>query len=118
MGDEQESVPWESLVYVTGQINYGGRVTDDQDRRLLMTILAQYYTEKILDDDYKFSMSGTYYAPPEGDLNSMIEYTRTLPMDEQPEVFGMHDNALVAYNVSETNRVIETILGLQPRITS
>merc|ERR1712224_769890 len=55
--DEQDTVPWESLVYVTGQINYGGRVTDDQDRRLLMTILAQYYTENIVSDEYKFSLS-------------------------------------------------------------
>ena len=39
-------------------------------------------------------------------------------MDEQPEVFGMHDNALVAYNVSETTRVVDTILSLQPRVTT
>ena len=116
--DEQDEVPWESLVYVTGQINYGGRVTDDLDRRCLMTILGVYYNPEILGDEYRFSPSGTYYAPPEGDLASMIEYTRGLPMDEQPEVFGMHDNALVAYNVSETSRVIDTILSLQPRVTT
>ena len=40
---------------------------------------------------------GHYYAP--GDegttLSEMMEYIRGLPMEEQPEVFGMHDNALV-----------------------
>lgn len=40
---------------------------------------------------------GNYYAP--GDesitLDKMMEYIRGLPMEEQPEVFGMHDNALV-----------------------
>ena len=39
-------------------------------------------------------------------------------MEEQPEVFGMHDNALVAYNISETDRIIDTVLGIQPRVTS
>jgi dynein heavy chain len=116
--DEQDQIPWESLVYVTGQINYGGRVTDDQDRRCLMTILEQYYTVAVLDDDYRFSESGLYYSPVEGSLEAMINYTRSLPLEEQPEVFGMHINALTAFNVNETNRLIDTILGIQPRIAS
>lgn len=114
--DEQDSVPWESLVYVTGEINYGGRVTDDQDRRCLMTILSQYYTADILDDDYRFSESGKYYSPPEGTLEALIQYTRSLPPEEQPEVFGMHINALTAFNVNETSRIIDTVLSIQPRV--
>ena len=68
--EEQEQIPWAALVYVTGQINYGGRVTDDLDRRCLMSILKKYYLERVLDDEYRFTPSGTYYAPPEGDLKS------------------------------------------------
>lgn len=29
------------------QINYGGRVTDDNDRRLLMCTLGQYYCPEV-----------------------------------------------------------------------
>ena len=116
--DEQDHIPWETLVYVTGQINYGGRVTDDNDRRLLMTILKQYYTEQIMEDDYHFSESGKYYSPPEGNLETMLGYIRALPLEEQPEVFGMHQNALVAFNVAETSRVIDVVLSIQPRVSS
>ena len=35
---KQENIPWDALNYVIGQINYGGRVTDDLDRKCLMTI--------------------------------------------------------------------------------
>lgn len=41
--------------YVTGQINYGGRVTDDWDRRLLLSMLKIFYNENIFKEDYVFS---------------------------------------------------------------
>jgi dynein heavy chain len=62
--DEQDEIPWAALVYVTGHINYGGRVTDDQDRRCLLTTLEKYYCiENVQQDDYVYSDSGDYRAP-------------------------------------------------------
>lgn len=61
--EEQNEIPWKALRYVTGEINYGGRVTDDWDRRCLMSILNQFYTHHLLEDEHKFSPSGRYYAP-------------------------------------------------------
>jgi len=58
-----DKVPFDALRYLTGQCNYGGRVTDAKDRRLITTILNDYYTDKIFDDNYKFSPSGLYFAP-------------------------------------------------------
>lgn len=82
--DEQEIVPWDAMTYVTGQINYGGRVTDDQDRRCLLAILKQFYTDKILNDKYKFSKSGIYYAPTHGQLQTYKDYIEALPLEDKP----------------------------------
>jgi len=113
-----ENMPWNALIYITGHVNYGGRVTDDQDRRCLMSILDTYYAgEKVVNDDgYKFSESGTYYTPPNGSYSALMSYFDNLPMVDNPEVFGMHDNANISFQLQETQAIYETVLGLQPRV--
>ena len=49
------------LQYTAGHINYGGRVTDDWDRRCLMNILNDFYSNKVLAGHHTFSPSGTYH---------------------------------------------------------
>lgn len=75
---------------MVAEANYGGRVTDDKDRRLIKVILKDFYCEQALNEDYKYSPSGVYFCPPEGNFDSYIEYIKSLPLNEKPEVFGMH----------------------------
>ena len=110
-----DNIPYAALAYLVGECNYGGRVTDDKDRRCIMNILDDFYTPKILDDSYRFSPSGVYYAPEPGTLNNYRDYVRALPFNEGPEVFGLHDNANISSAISETNLLLETALSLQPR---
>lgn len=45
---DSEEVPWDAMRFMTGQINYGGRVTDDWDRVLLLNILQRFYNEDVV----------------------------------------------------------------------
>ena len=58
--NDYDELPLEALTYLTGECNYGGRVTDDKDRRLLISLLSIFYTAKIVDDDnYRLEASVT-----------------------------------------------------------
>ena len=116
--DNQEEVPWDALIFVTGHINYGGRVTDDNDRICLIKSLMKYCSPDCLKEGYKFSNSGTYYAPEDGPIEKYRDYIDTFPINDNPEIFGLHDNANINFQTQESIRVIETILSIQPRLSS
>ena len=40
---QEDIIPFDALKYLTAECNYGGRVTDDKDRRLITTLLEDYY---------------------------------------------------------------------------
>jgi dynein heavy chain len=50
---------------MTGEVTYGGRVTDEWDRVILNNLLEKYYSTKTLDStkEHKFSRSDAYFIP-------------------------------------------------------
>ena len=113
-----EQIPWDALRYMAAEANYGGRVTDPKDRRLILTILDDYYTSEVLDDTHKLSDSGVYYIPPEGELSSYKEYIKEeLPINDLTEIFGLHENADITSAINETNRLLGNVLSLMPRVS-
>merc|ERR1719310_1972746 len=58
-------VPLKALLYLTGECNYGGRVTDDKDRRLIMTLLADYFCLDVLVEGAAICAEHPEYIVPE-----------------------------------------------------
>ncbi|XP_067839723.1 dynein axonemal heavy chain 6 [Heptranchias perlo] len=113
---QEGKIPWDALVYITGEITYGGRVTDAWDQRCLRTILKRFFSPGILANGYKYSSSGIYYSPEADSLQAFKEYIEGLPLIDDPEIFGMHENANLAFQRQETNNMISTVLEVQPNV--
>lgn len=58
--DEYEKVPYKVLNFLGAEINYGGRVTDEKDKRLISTILGRFIDPGMVTDGFKYSESGIY----------------------------------------------------------
>ena len=56
--DEYADIPIRVLRFLVTEINYGGRVTDDKDRRLINNLVTGFVGQQVLDPDYDFSASG------------------------------------------------------------
>ena len=44
-----------------------------------------------------------------------MEYIRGLPINDTPEMFGLHDNANITFAVNETYQLLNGIVKLQPK---
>ena len=69
----------QALNYCTGRCNYGGRVTDDKDQRLLSSILERFFCPE-LEEGYKFSSSPDFYVPTCSRHGDYIKYIENLPL--------------------------------------
>ncbi|KAK0056678.1 dynein heavy chain 1 axonemal-like isoform X1 [Biomphalaria pfeifferi] len=113
---EYADIPFKVLVYTAGHINYGGRVTDDWDRRCLMNILGGFYKPEVVQEDYQYSESGIYkQINPEQELSGYLSYIRSLPINDTPEIFGLHANANITFAQNETFNVLRDLIQLQPK---
>lgn len=73
--NDYDELPLDALTYLTGECNYGGRVTDDKDRRLLISLLGIFYTQEIIkDENYRWEASESVCA-------GLLYYTRRFVRD-------------------------------------
>lgn len=116
--NDYEVIPYKVVSALTADVNYGGRVTDSWDRRLIAAQLVDFVNERVLEVGYQFSPSGHYRSIGASDKQGYLDYLEALPVNALPEVFGLHDNADITCAQKDTFTMFATILSLQPRAAS
>jgi len=117
MESKKRPVDWITVNYMVCDVQYGGKITDAYDLRLFNTYGKSWLVEKCLSTDFKFvAGNDTYYIPPVNqDIEVYRKYIEQLPLVDDPEVFGLHANADLAYRTAQTKTTLNTILDIQPK---
>nr|XP_045000110.1 dynein axonemal heavy chain 14 [Jaculus jaculus] len=114
----KSEIPWQALRYLIGEVTYGGRVTDEWDKRCLNTLLYKFCNPEVLKDDFSFSGDEMCQpVPSSASIKDCIHIIQSLPDDDSPEVLGIHPEATRTCNETEAQKFIESLITLQPKAT-
>eukprot|EP00762_Andalucia_godoyi_P002660 ANDGO_03360.mRNA.1 Dynein-1-beta heavy chain len=102
---DRAELPFRALRYLAGEINYGGRITDEWDRRLMQTLCDTYLCQAVVAEDSHVLMSSGSTAvlrvPSQEivNLEQCIDGLRktaafgSSPAFSPAELLGLHSNA-------------------------
>ena len=111
--DPKRGISWQTVQFMLGEVQYGGRVTDDYDKRLLKTFTAVWFNPELLTQDFKFYEG--YTIPDCRTLEEYSEFIASMPLQDKPEVFGLHSNANITYQINTAASILDQILNVQPK---
>jgi len=115
---------------LVAECNYGGRITDDRDRRLIKVYAKEIFEDSLVALD-KWRPVGTEeynYVYPADEANTkhpdiasiftpdyfLQEIQKHFENRDQPMAFGQHTNAEITSQIMDTNELLLSILSLQP----
>jgi len=127
---KSDPIPWTAIQYLLAEANYGGRITDERDRRLI-----KVYAREIFDSGLtaieKWRPLGTEefnYAYPIDEAGTkhpnvaeiftpsytFDEIAKHMTSQDPPIAFGQHTNAEITSQIMDSNELLASILSLQP----
>ena len=99
--DPKKGISWPTVCYMLGEAQYGGRVTDDFDKRLLCTFTQLWFSDRLLQPGFDFYK---YYPLPQSSsiksVTACLDHVSQLPTEDSPEVLGHHANADITYQIN------------------
>ena len=110
---KKRPVDWECVNYMICDVQYGGRITDEWDRRVFNTYGRAWLVPAIQESGFAFFEG---YRIPQGlEVDTYRKAISQLPLVDVPQVFGLHGNADVSFRTRQTGQVLSTILEVQPK---
>ena len=111
--DPKRGISWSTVQFMLGEVQYGGRVTDDFDKRLLNTFTSVWFNSELMSPDFNFHEG--YTIPECTNLEEYQDFICGLPLHDTPEVFGLNSNADITYQINTAKGILDQVLDIQPK---
>jgi len=115
------ALSFKAMQYMTCDVQYGGRITDDLDREMFQAYGALWITEDVFREKYSFNTLITeynYQIPDYTEHTKYLEHINTLPEKDNPLIFGLNSNADLTYRLKESNEMINVLVETMPKESS
>jgi dynein heavy chain len=121
------AISWPTVQYMVAEVQYGGKITDDMDRRVFGAYTEVWLSSATLAPGFRFNpnagtqKSGSdqhlYIVPNLLETDEYLSFIQKLPEVDTPEVLGLHSNADLSFRFKEVNQLLDTIVETQPKQT-
>ena len=118
-------VPWDSILYLIGEVTYGGSITDETDRIVMNSTLLKFINENLFDKEKDQNgndleneikiVFGNYEIPAYKELYEYQKYLKDLPSFDDPDIFGLNDNANIVYELKESGAFLNNLTNILPK---
>jgi dynein heavy chain len=102
-------------------IHYGGKITQELDRDLFLTYGELWISENIFGNNFQFNQSNldtNYVIPDFTEHTNYVNYIKDLPESDNPLVFGLNPNAAITRALTQSRKLITTLIDVQPTDTA
>jgi len=108
--NESENLSFDTLLYLVGECNYGGKVMDDIDRRYLRYLLDRFCNARVINSsNYSFSDCAEHTVPQRCEYRDIVIHINNMRLDASPEAFASDENALVRKDTAVADEFLESI---------
>jgi dynein heavy chain len=106
-------IPWENLIYLFGDIMYGGHITDDWDRRLCRSYLEKYMDPLMLKGE--LYLAPGVPVPISIDFKMFHSYVDEHISSDNTYLYGLHPNAEIDFLTTSALNVFRIVFEMQPK---
>jgi len=117
-------ISWPTLQYMVSEVQYGGKITDNFDRRLFNLYAQAWLDPDVCEPDFSYNPEDPIYPipgdfiysiPDSSEISDYRQYCGSIPDIDSPEIFGLHPNADLTYRMKEANALLSTMGTTQPK---